>query len=319
MRSTFFVAALAGTAFAYPKGAMKDLFKAVAKRGEFAGSTELWGEWKSGGPKEIKSLLQGKGSGISYDGYRAPEMDSDECKKDKCCIWHYITAELYGLMHDDASNTCNDFARAAVRMGFHDAASWTADLSSGGADGSLLLAGELSRFENGGGIGTNAPTLIGIFDKYESYGISMADLIQAASKVGTLACPGGPRIRMFVGRTDSTDPAPEGLLPSPFVTADDAIEMFGKKTVSPGGLIALLGAHTASINHAPFVGPLGPQDLTPGKWDTTYFTETLKTNASEGVTRFISDTNLAQSEVTKGSFEFFEGNKGAWDQVRIFL
>jgi hypothetical protein len=298
---------------------MKNLYSAVAKRQSWEGSSALWGEWKKGGKmgeygNAIKEILQGGGSGISSEGYKAPAMDSEECEKDKCCIWKYISSELYDMMTD--GNGCNDFARGAIRMGFHDAAAWDIDSSFGGADGSLLLAAEeLTRFENGGGITNQAPIMKGVFEKYKGYGIGMADLIQCGAKVGALACPGGPRIRMFVGRTDDDTPAPTDKLPSPLGEADELIELFEKKTVSPAGLIALLGAHTASRNHVPFLGALNPQDLTPGKWDTEYFKETLKANASEGVTRFISDTNLAASPKTKPAFELFEKNRSLWNSV----
>jgi len=321
MRSTFFVAALVGTATAYPGGAMKKLYSEIAKRASWEGSSDLWGEWKSGGDmgdygSTIKELLQGKGSGISSEGYKAPPMDSDECEKDTCCIWKYISAELYDMMYEKSTKTCNDFARSVIRMGFHDAAAWDVDSLWGGADGSLLIApGELDRRENGGGMVDQAPVLKGVYEKYKGYGISMADLIQCGAKVGALACPGGPRIRMFVGRQDDDTPAPENKLPNPLGEADELIELFEKKTVSPGGLIALLGAHTASKNHVTFFGPLGPQDKTPGKWDTDYFGETLKANASEGVTRFVSDTNLAADSVTKPSFELFKTNLDLWNQV----
>lgn len=323
MKSTFFVAALVGTAAAYPKNAMKDLVAAIAKRGGWQGSTELWGEWKSGADlgqygEDIKEIIMGKGTGTSSVGYKAPAMDSDECKEDECCIWKYITEDLYENMRD--GDGCNDFARAAIRMGFHDASAWDADSTWGGADGSLLLDGtdELTRFENGGGIGIQAPVMKGFYEKYQSYGISMADLIQAGSKVGVLACPGGPRIRMWVGREDDATAAPTGRLPPAAGDGSDAdslIELFAKKTVSPGGLIALLGAHTASRNHIPFLGAENPQDLTPGKWDTAYFKETLQTDASTNVTRFPSDTNLAQSDKTKDAFEFFNDNLAAWNEA----
>ncbi|KAK0619565.1 heme peroxidase [Immersiella caudata] len=143
----------------------------------------------------------------------------------------------------------------------------------------------------------------------------MADLLQAGAKVGVLACPGGPRIRMFVGRPEDKTPAPVGLLPPVFFTADQLIDLFANKTVSPGGLVALIGAHTASRNHSATTTLAPPQDRTPGKWDTEYFSEHLRPNASAGVFRFPSDVSLAQSPRTGPVFQQFSAAKGAWDEA----
>ncbi|KAK1749467.1 ligninase h2 precursor [Echria macrotheca] len=318
MKVWVLVASLAGSAVAFPS--LKDLQAAVSRR-QFSGSTELLGDLATLPPgelsdvgKEIKAILLGHTEGRSSEGYRAPAFDSPQCRKDECCVWKYIADELYSLMHDDATDTCNDFARGAIRMGFHDAAAWDKTSPWGGADGSLLLSNELTRQENIAMTGVGA-RMKAIYDKYTSYGISMADLLQAGAKVGVLACPGGPRIRMFVGRPEDKTPAPVGLLPPVFFTADQLIDLFANKTVSPGGLVALIGAHTASRNHSAASTVAPPQDRTPGKWDTEYFSEQLRPNASAGVFRFPSDVSLAQSPRTGPVFHQFSAAKGAWDEA----
>ena len=45
---------------------------------------------------------------------------------------------------------CNLYARGAIRLGFHDAASWRKGMSYGGADGSILLNDEILRPANFG-------------------------------------------------------------------------------------------------------------------------------------------------------------------------
>ena len=322
MRAWILVASLAGLAAAFPS--MKDLKTAVSRR-QFSGSTELLGDLATLHPsqlsevgREIKAILLGHSEGRSSEGYRAPAFDSPECHEDECCVWKYIADELYSLMHDEATNTCNDFARGAIRMGFHDAAAWEKTSAWGGADGSLLLSDELTRPENIAMTGVGA-RMKGIYEKYSSYGISMADLLQAGAKVGVLTCPGGPRVRMFVGRPEDMTPAPVGLLPPAFFTADQIIDLFANKTVGPGGIVALIGAHTASRNHSATSTDAPPQDLTPGKWDTEYFSEHLRTNSSTGVFRFPSDVSLAQSPRTGPVFQQFSAQKGAWDEVRTQL
>jgi hypothetical protein len=322
MKFSIIAGGLVGTAAAFPS--MTELKAAVSKR-QFSGSTELLGdlatlkdsELTTAG-KDIKAILLGRGDGQSTADYKAPAYDSAECKKDECCVWHYVAEELYGLMYDSATGTCNDFARASIRMGFHDAAAWNKQSSWGGADGSLLLSNEMSRQENAA-MNPAGAKMKGIFAKYEPRGISMADLLQVGAKVGVLACPGGPRIRTFIGRPDDATPAPVGLLPPAFFTADQIIDLFADKTVSPGGIVALIGAHTASRNHTAPGAPAPPQDRTPGKWDTEYFDEHLRTNASAGVFRFPSDVSLARSSKTKPVFQQFSAQKGAWDEVSAFF
>jgi len=308
----------AGAVAAFPS--MTELHAAVTRR-QFAGSTELLGDLVTLPPsklsavgKEIKAILLGQTEGRGSRGYSAPRLESAECRLDECCVWTHIADELYGLMHDEATDTCNDFARGAIRMGFHDAAAWDRASAWGGADGSLLLSDELARPENRAMAGVGAK-MQAIYAKYQAHSISMADLLQCGAKVGVLACPGGPRIRMFVGRPEDATPAPVGKLPPAFFTADQIIDLFANKTVSPGGVVALIGAHTASRNHSAASSAAPPQDLTPGKWDTEYFREHLRSNASAGVFRFPSDVSLAKSPRTGPLFQQFSAQKGVWDEV----
>ena len=88
-----------------------------------------------------------------------------------------------------------------MRLGFHDAATWSKSLAAagqdfGGADGSLALFNEDTRAENAGlGPVTNLAR-----DLYARYGIGMGDLIQYMSIHATVTCPLGPRLRAYVGR-----------------------------------------------------------------------------------------------------------------------
>ncbi|KAK0701281.1 heme peroxidase [Lasiosphaeris hirsuta] len=309
---------LAGAAVAFPS--IKEL-KVAAWRRQFLGSTELPGDLATLAPgelssvgAEIRAILLGQSDGQGNEGYSPPALDSAECRQDECCVWKHVADELYGLMHDAATGTCNDFARGAIRMGFHDAAAWDKFSSWGGADGSLLLSDELLRPENAAMAGVGAK-MKGLYEGYTAhgFGISMADLLQCGAKVGVLACPGGPRIRMFVGRPSDATPAPLGRLPPATFTADQIIDLFADKMVSPSGIVTLIGAHTASRNHNVTANP--PQDATPGRWDTDYFSEHLRPNASTGVFRFPSDVSLAQSPRTRPLFEQFSAAKGSWDKA----
>lgn len=61
---------------------------------------------------------------------------------------------------------CNDDARAAIRAAFHDCGAWNTTVA-GGCDGSLILAGELTRPENNG-LQTIGGKLLAITQKYQA-------------------------------------------------------------------------------------------------------------------------------------------------------
>lgn len=275
--------------------------------------------------REIKTILSGRGNPENFDGYRdVPRRDSTKCRQDTCCVWKYIADDLERLFQG-RSGRCTKWARYAIRMGFHDAGSWSVatEKQGGGADGSILLAdGELSRGENTG-LGDIAGVYRGVYNKYRNElgfkQVTMADLIQMGANVATVVCPLGPRVRSWVGRKDSTTPAPRNLLPSPFADANSLIQLFKDKTISPHGLIALLGAHTTSQQNVVDANRAGdPQDSTPGVWDVLYYQQTLGQVASpDRVFMFQSDLNLAKHPTTKKDFESFagRGGQGRWNQV----
>jgi len=133
-------------------------------------------------------------------GSRPPDASACASSNDPCCAWFFIsdilTKEFVG---DDG--LCTDRARAAVRLGFHDAGTWSQSLADqgkdfGGADGSFFLFHEISRPENGGL--EDIIELVG--DIWMMFDITVADLIQYMAKHAVVSCPMGPRIRTFVGR-----------------------------------------------------------------------------------------------------------------------
>lgn len=119
---------------------------------------------------------------------------------DTCCPWYFISEELT-VAFEESDGTCNDMARAAVRLGFHDAGTWSQSLAAagqdfGGADGSLALFNEDTRPENGG----LTPITNIARDLYAKYHVGMGDLIQYMAIHATVTCPLGPRLRAYVGR-----------------------------------------------------------------------------------------------------------------------
>ncbi|KAF3807003.1 hypothetical protein GCG54_00007257 [Colletotrichum gloeosporioides] len=339
MRVTLFTAALAATSVsAYP--GMKNTFSEIRARVDADGggadnddfdSAELIGDLATLDDskltpvgKTVKSILLGNDiSPESTDVYvtsgkanNLAAKGTPACAADTCCIWKYIANDLQGVFKGK-SGRCTDFARAAVRLGFHDAGGWskfTGDF--GGADGSIILAAEeMSRGENNGLQEIVAQTQVW-YNQYKQFGIGMADLIQFSANVATVVCPLGPRIRTYVGRKDSSKPCPNDLLPPVTGSADFLIELFENKTIKPHGLTALIGAHTTSQQR--FVDPSragDPQDSTPGVWDVKFYAETLG-SAPARVFKFASDVVLAKDSRISAEFQAFAGSGGQahWNQ-----
>ncbi|KAF2791490.1 class II peroxidase, partial [Melanomma pulvis-pyrius CBS 109.77] len=265
--------------------------------------------------KTIARILLEQESGQSLEaGYKPPgPPGSDKCKADTCCIWAHLSTELTAAFRGP-SGRCNKFARAAVRLGFHDAGAWSQVLANngqdfGGADGSIALSrGEMSRPENNGLQDIVARARIW----QKAFGVGMGDLIQFAAQHAVVSCPLGPRIRTFVGRKDSSKEAPQGLLPDVNDSADNLIKLFEDKTISPHDLVALLGAHTTSEQF--FVDSTrkgAPQDGTPGVWDTLFYNQTLGTGPlPKQVLRFPSDIVLSADPRTADEWQSFSGSGG---------
>ncbi|KAM7200191.1 putative lip/Mn/Versatile peroxidase [Naviculisporaceae sp. PSN 640] len=303
---------------AYP--GMDAVLEHLEQLGSQDTSTELIGDLVSLQPKDystvgrlVAGILTGDIGGESDEyNYNVPVLGTNACEYDKCCVWQHIVymMEKYFRNYD---GQCTNAARAAIRLGFHDAAGWSKSTGNfGGADGSVVLSNEGDRQENQG-LKEIITQMKIWFNQWNSFGISMADLIQVAANTATVVCPLGPRIRTFVGRSDSAVPAPEGLLPSPFDVADSLIELFRDKTIQPRGLIALLGAHSTSRQR--FVDPtrLGaPQDSTPGVWDVLFYNQTLGPVPGD-IFVFPSDLSLAQYPSTHEIFRAYAHSQAQWN------
>ncbi|CAH0046472.1 unnamed protein product [Clonostachys solani] len=228
--------------------------------------------------------------------YKAPgPLGSRECRKETCCVWKYVAEEMAKDFRG-SSGRCNMFARQAIRLGFHDAGSWSKTKGGGGADGSFLFAGEIARSENRGLEEINNKVW-GYYHKFHKHGAGMADLIQMGANVAAVVCPQGPRIRTFVGRNDSHSPSPEGRLPLATEDAVPLIELFEDKTIDRGDLITLLGVHTLGQQRFEDNARAGdPHSTTPGVWSTNFYRETVKNDSAQRIFKFHSDVSIANYE-----------------------
>jgi hypothetical protein len=278
----------------------------------------LIGDVKDGGTtaigKTVARILLEQESGQSLQaGYKAPGFGTAACKADQCCVWSYVSQALT-IAFTGPSQRCNRYARAAIRLGFHDAGTWSQVLANqgkdyGGADGSIALSkDEEGRPENNG----LQDILKLIRATQQKYKVGMADLIQFAAIHAVVTCPLGPRIRFFAGRKDSSKSAPDGLLPGVNDSADKLIKLFEDKTIRPHDLVALLGAHTTSEQFFVDTKRKGaPQDGTPGVWDTLFYNQTLGLGPlPKQVLRFPSDIVLANDSRTADEWNKFTGPEG---------
>ncbi|KAK5627132.1 hypothetical protein RRF57_002847 [Xylaria bambusicola] len=279
--------------------------------------------------RDITNLLMNLDNPESDVSYiDVPALDSTACAEDTCCVWKYIADEMTVLFRGE-SGRCTKWARMAVRLGFHDAGTWSKATAhqGGGADGSICLTDEYQLPENGG-LEDMCLQMLMWYNEWKhqkGFNISMADLIRCmGANVATVVCPLGPRVRSFVGRADSATVNRVELLPSPFDEAIDLIRLFRDKTISPHALVALVGAHTTSQQRLTNVTRAGdPQDSTPGVWDN-YYEETYgSVDTPERVFKFPSDVALAKYSVTATEWVSFLGfgGQGHWnmDYARAYI
>lgn len=245
-------------------------------------------------------------------------LESPECAEETCCVWSYIAEELEDEFRGE-SGRCTLLARQAVRLGFHDAGTWSKSEGGGGADGSFVLAGEIVRPLNKGLEDINAK-MWELYARFGEYGVSMADLIQMASTVATVVCPLGPRIRSFVGRNDSSTPAPDGRLPAATDDVLPLLDLFLDKTIDRGDLITLLGAHTIGQQRFEDLARAGdPHDNTPGVWDNTFYRDTVDNNTPKRVMKFHSDLQVANYNESRDIWGLFSDpviGQSVWNHVR---
>lgn len=248
-------------------------------------------------------------------------------------VWTNVAKDLTTMFLDPTTSQCNDDARAAIRAGwssnirishqiqansfpvFHDCGTWSLDQgSTGGCDGSLILANEAYDRAENNGLQDISTKLLALSKKWN---VGVADLIVVASSVAVATCPKGPQIQTYVGRVDSSTPAPDGKLPDMHASGASLYQLFLQKGINAKELAALIGAHTSSKSFhqtPPGVGDVGaPQDSTPGIWDVKFYAEVSKPKPVDFV--FQSDINLAADPNVGKEFKKFVGQQERWNDA----
>ncbi|KAI0350878.1 manganase peroxidase [Trametes cingulata] len=245
-----------------------------------------------------------------------------------CCSLFAIRDDIQQNLFDGGE--CGEEVHESLRLTFHDAIgispaiAATGTFGGGGADGSIAL------FED---IETNFHANLGVDEIIDEqrpfiqrHNISTADFIQFAGAIGVSNCPGAPRLDVFVGRKDATQPAPDKTVPEPFDTVDSILARFADAgNFSPAEVVALLASHTvAAADHVDPNIPGTPFDSTPELFDTQFFIETQLRgtlfpgsggNQGEvesplrGELRLQSDSELARDSRTACEWQSFVNNQ----------
>jgi adenylate cyclase len=126
-----------------------------------------------------------------------------------------------------------------LRAAFHDAGKYSMRLKSGGADGTLRLPEQLSRYENRG---MEIPINL-LKPIKERYDISWADLIALGGAAAVLKA-GGPDIHVPLGRPDSDKYTPAHVADLEHMTTAQLKERFADMGLTVQEMVALSGAHT---------------------------------------------------------------------------
>ncbi|EMD39914.1 GP generic peroxidase [Gelatoporia subvermispora B] len=194
-----------------------------------------------------------------------------------CLSWFGVLDDIQTNMF--GGGTCNDLARAAIRLTFHDgigrsmALSNSGEFGGEGADGSIIT---FSRTELSYPANKGLELIVDALGHFaDAHGVSYGDIIQFAGAVATSNCPGAPRLPFHAGRPNAIAPSPPDLVPSP----SDSVEMILAR-MSDAGLttedtIALLAAHSVGKQRTLDLNITGmPFDTTPDAFDTQFYLDT---------------------------------------------
>ncbi|KAI1767294.1 putative class II peroxidase [Hypoxylon sp. FL1150] len=231
--------------------------------------------------------------------------------------WTDVATDLKSSFITDGD--CNDNARAAIRLSFHDC-------FPGACDGSIILSDECTTRTENTQLVDICSTLGDVATQYD---VGVADLIQFAAgefpalgrrpllssvlpqahffrylAFGIASCANGPVISVLVGRTDNSTANAADQIPGANDDAATIVSDFAAKGFSATELVALVGAHTTAKN----LNGVGLDDTTT-VWDTDFYTETANGTAPASLN---SDINLASGTDTSSDWTSFGADSSAW-------
>ncbi|KAJ7664490.1 heme peroxidase [Mycena polygramma] len=233
-------------------------------------------------------------------------------KNPVCKPWYDVRDAIMGGLYN---GRCGDLPRAAIRLAFHDAGTFSLALQAqglpnGGADGSMLTDhNEVNRTENSG----LGPIVAALTPLPGQFNVAPGDVLHLAGVLGVLACPGGPQIKTYVGRALPKNIAPDNLLPNPNSPVKVLTDRFADMGFSIREMMALMGAHSTAKQR--FVVPAlagETLDSTPDIWDVRFYSETQQATAAPGTFRLNSDVNFSHNATTQQDYNRFVGKQNDW-------
>ncbi|KAI0372465.1 manganese-repressed peroxidase [Pilatotrama ljubarskyi] len=240
-----------------------------------------------------------------------------------CLEWNLGASKTALMAFSRAGNAVREEAHESLRLTFHDAIGISSTLGGGGADGSIMAHSdvELAYGEN-----------VGVDEIVElqrpialRYNVSFGDFIQFAGAVGVSNCLGGPRLQFLAGRSNDSQPSPDGLVPGPADSVDDNLARMADAGFGASEVVDLLASHSvAAQDHLDTTIAGSPLDSTPSAFDAQFFVETLLNgtaypgsgpNAGEaksplpGEFRILSDSLIARDSRTACEWQSFVDNQ----------
>ncbi|KAK7688385.1 hypothetical protein QCA50_008758 [Cerrena zonata] len=200
-----------------------------------------------------------------------------EVRHPECCKWFEILDDMQENLFE---RECGPEAHESLRAMFHDAIGYSetgmfnGTYAQGGADGSIMLHADIE---------LNYKANVGLDeiiypqrDIALRHNVSFGDIIHFAGAVGLTNCGGGPHLQFFAGRPNTSEPAPDYMIPAPFHTADQIFERMADAGFQPDEVVQLMAAHSVAAQHS--IDPAfnnAPLDSTPQDFDSQFFVETL--------------------------------------------
>ncbi|KAI0672336.1 heme peroxidase [Trametes maxima] len=247
----------------------------------------------------------------------------------RCCVWYDVLDDIQAPSGLFQGGQCHDEARESLRLSFHDAIGFSPALEKqgqfggGGADGSIMAHSDIElAFAANAGV----DEIVEIQRQAAlRHNVSFGDFVQFAGAVGVSNCLGGPRLQFLAGRSNVSQAAPDGLIPSPIAGVDSILDRMADAGFSADEVVDLLASHSVAAQEHLDASILGsPFDSTPATFDAQFFVETLLNGTAypgdsssfaeeksplAGEFRLTSDAELARDPRTACEWQSFVNDR----------
>ncbi|KAL7095756.1 hypothetical protein ACP275_10G043300 [Erythranthe tilingii] len=200
-------------------------------------------------------------------------------------------------------------APIVLRLAWHSAGTYDWKSKTGGPFGTIRNPVELSHEANNG-LDVAVRLLEPIKEQFPI--LSYADFYQLAGVVA-VEVTGGPEIPFHPGRSDKTEPPPEGRLPDAKKGSDHLREVFGHMGLRDKYIVALSGGHTLGRCHKERSGFEGQWTFNPLIFDNSYF-KALLGGEKESLIQLPTDKALLEDPIFRPLVEKYAADEDAFFQ-----